>query len=535
LARAAWLLPALLVLAGPRATAVAHDAPGATASPAATATPATPDAAADDAVEAACDLLRRDRPADAAETLRRVVAQAPAAIAAWSTLGEAERKRCRLEVARTAFVRAIELDPADPAARAGLADVLLQSGEPDAALAAAQAGIDALAAEGADDGRPWRAKALALVELRRYDLALVAGRRATTLRPDDPRCAEAYASALFRSGKVEACRREYLRAVALDPRTEDATMRLGNGFGPDVRGKPWVDGCDAAAFRDALAAWDRGDLEGTMRRFLDLSAAAPLVYKYRLGLGLARVSIRRRNEAFLGGDAVALYGRLPAPPVDGVADVVRGYAGLNPAEQHVVRVAVAPARRLMPTLLAAGASHEVVPLAGELTDAPGRRALEGKSSFDGRWYAHLRGVGGADGATGAEKLRDAAEFGFNTFAHEWGHQVHRHGLSPTQQAEVAALYGRAVARNLCLDYYAASNEDEYFAQGYEAFVSVLKRGCLPETARHTRRELAWRDPALHDFLLGVLDLEHESPTVEAELLAAARGEPPPVRAEPSEK
>ncbi|MFO0932202.1 MAG: hypothetical protein U1E39_05780 [Planctomycetota bacterium] len=529
--RLRWTSACLWLASLPAATARGGEGP--TTTPAAVGV--AHEAEVDASVREARELLGADRPAAAVARLGPVVARAPRAGDAWATLGEAQRKRCQLGLARAAFERALEIDAADAAACAGLADVFLQSGEPDTALAVAQAGLDALAAAGTDDGRPWRAKALALVELRRYDLASEAGLRATALRPDDPRCAEAYASALFRSGRIDACRREYQRAVALDPRTEDATMRLGNGFGPDVRGKPWLDGEDRPRFEAALAAWDRGDLDDAMRRFLDLAAARPLVHKYRLGLGLTRVSIRRRNEAFLGGDAPALYARLPAPAVEGVEAVVLGYARLRPAEQHVVRVAVAPSRRWLPALRAAGASHEVVPLAAELTDAPSRRGLEGKASFDGRWYAHLRGVGGPDGATGEEKLREAAEFGFNTFAHEWGHQLHRHGLPAEQQARVGELYRAAVASNACLDYYAASNEDEYFAQGYEAFVSVLKRGCLPETARHTRRELARRDPALHDFLLGVLDTSHESRDVEAELLALARGEPPPVRPEPGDR
>lgn len=479
------------------------------------------------------DLLRADRPAEAAAALRAALRDAPTDADAWAALGEAERKRCRLGVAAAAFSRALETDPADPAARAGLAEVWLQSGEPERALATAQAGIDGLEALGAEDGRPWRAKALALVELRRYGLAVAAGRRATVLRPDDARCAEAYAAALFRAGRVEACRAEYLRAVALDPRTEEATLRLGNGFGPDDRERPWDGGPDEGAFRAAVAAWERGDLDDALARFLDLCERRPLAYKYRLGLGLTRVSIRRRGEAFLGGDPVSLYLRLTAPDLDGLASTVRGYERLGDVEAHVVRVAVAPSRHRLAAMRAAGASHEVVPLTGDVSDAPTRRGLRGKSTFDGRWYQHLRGVGGADGATGEEKLREAAEFAFNTFAHEWGHQVHRHGLSAAEQARVTSLYRRALAAGACLDYYAASDEDEYFAQGYEAFVSLVKRGCLPETARHTRAELRARDRPLYDFLHGVLDLSHEPPDAEADLLALARGEAPAPRPEPS--
>jgi Flp pilus assembly protein TadD len=453
---------------------------------------------------------------------------------ALDALGEVERKRCRLGLAEAAFVRALERDAADPAARAGLAEVLLLSGHPDDALAQAQMGIDELEVAGRkDDGRPWRMKALSLVELRRYDPAMDAARRAVTLRPDDARCSECLAAVLFRMGDMPACRTMYLRAVALDPRVEEANLRLGNGFGPECTERPWVDGEDASAFRDALAAWDRGDLADAEARFLDLLRRRPDSYKYRLGLGLARLAIRRRGEAWLGGDATKLYARLPAPELEGIEKLVPGYAKLGEVERHVVRVAAAPARLLIPKLLAAGATHEAVPIESDLTDSPLRAEQKTRLTFDGRWYAHLRGVGGANGATGTEKIREAAEFAFNTFAHELGHQVHRVALDKAQQDRVTALYASAKSRNGFLDYYAASNADEYFAQGYEAFVSPLKRGCLTETARHTRTELSRRDPDLLAFLREILDTSYESEETLDAIVAAARGEEEIPRPEPA--
>ena len=88
-----------------------------------------------------------------------------------------------------------------------------------------------------------------------------------------------------------------------------------------------------------------------------------------------------------------------------------------------------------------------------------------------------------------------------------------------------ALYAKAKAGAYFLDYYAASNPDEYFAQGYEAFVSPLKRGCLNETSRHTRPELVRKDPALYAFLHSVLDVSYESPEALAEVLHAAMAPP----------
>ena len=484
-------------------------------------------------VEDARQLLRENSAPLAGQVLAARTRAVPTDGAAHAALGDVERIRCRLPLARAAYARALEIDAADPVARAGLAETWLLEGRPLDALSAADRGIECLRAAGRADGRVWRVKALALVELRRYDLALAAARRGAALSPYDARCAEALAAAEFRSGRMHASTEAYLRAVRLDPRTEEGNLRLGNGFGPEQDGKPWREEAHASGFAEAMAAWDRGDLEEAERCFLDLATVAPEAYKYRLGVGLCRLSLRRRQEAALGGDATALYLLLPAPEVEGLSEVVPGYDALGEVERHVVRVATAPARPVWAAIRAAGATHEVIPLEADLTDAERRQDLAGRKTFDGRWYEHLRGVAGAQGATGEEKLREAAEFAFNTFAHEFGHQVHRHGLTVAQQADVERLYLRAVRSGCCLDYYAASNVDEYFAQGYEAFVSPMKRGCLTETARHTRDELLRRDPDLHTFLWSILDTGHERPEIVAALRASAETGIPPALPEPA--
>ena len=48
---------------------------------------------------------------------------------------------------------------------------------------------------------------------------------------------------------------------------------------------------------------------------------------------------------------------------------------------------------------------------------------------------------------------------------------------------------------------AAANEYEYFAQGYEAFISERKRPSAGLTGRHTNHELLMRDPELYRFLV----------------------------------
>jgi len=95
----------------------------------------------------------------------------------------------------------------------------------------------------------------------------------------------------------------------------------------------------------------------------------------------------------------------------------------------------------------------------------------------------------------------AARGGFHTIAHEFAHQVHLVAFGKEERLTVRRLYEAARRAGRMLDYYAAANEHEYFAQGYEAFIAERKRPSAGVTARHTRRELIARDPELYEFLM----------------------------------
>ena len=70
-----------------------------------------------------------------------------------------------------------------------------------------------------------------------------------------------------------------------------------------------------------------------------------------------------------------------------------------------------------------------------------------------------------------------------------------------------SLYKAALAEDRCLDYYAASNEAEYFGQGVEAFVSLAKRPGGETTHGHTRWELERVDPKLYAFIATLVDFD----------------------------
>ena len=58
-----------------------------------------------------------------------------------------------------------------------------------------------------------------------------------------------------------------------------------------------------------------------------------------------------------------------------------------------------------------------------------------------------------------------------------------------------------------LDYYADSNDHEYFAQGVEAYVSEEKLPDQKIASGHTRKELQQRDPALYIFIQKLAQVE----------------------------
>jgi len=96
-------------------------------------------------------------------------------------------------------------------------------------------------------------------------------------------------------------------------------------------------------------------------------------------------------------------------------------------------------------------------------------------------------------------VRDVKYLRVNILTHEFAHQVH--SLLPQElQDEIFRLYFEAKKNHRTLDFYADSNEHEYFAQGVEAYVSEEKLPDQKIANGHTRKELQQRDPALYNFI-----------------------------------
>ena len=98
----------------------------------------------------------------------------------------------------------------------------------------------------------------------------------------------------------------------------------------------------------------------------------------------------------------------------------------------------------------------------------------------------------------------------NQMAHENGHSVHDM-FDKKDMKTLTNLYKKAMRENRTLDYYAAANKYEYFAQGCDAYASIYKphKEILANSGlAHTAYELIDKDPDLFKFIKKVLKKYH---------------------------
>jgi tetratricopeptide (TPR) repeat protein len=441
-----------------------------------------------------------------------------AATSAWLRQGDAMLEREDPVGAWHAFRLARQFDAEPQPAQIGLGRAHLMLGN--SAFAASYAESALLAEPGSQEAMALCVRAL--IRARAFDDAVARAsafvRR--TLEPT-PELLAARASALFRVQRIDEAAAGYGDVLALDPLHAEGHLRLGSGLLPPVVA-PVTDDLQAAVA--AAAGGDLARAIDLLRRALAREPGHPIAHRL---LGEALLAQRTAHSMALADPAFhALAAALPVPDVRHlpVRQFVRGYDRLAPARRRVVdRTAALFATRLG-RLVAAGGRHDLLLELERTTDDDSRANLRGRRTFDGRVWDDVRGVGGIQAATGIEALDDAASFGFDTLAHEVAHQVHLFAFTPLERARIRALYQRALAAGSCLDYYAASNEAEYFGQGIEAFVSLGKRPGGETTHGHTRFELYAVDRDLHDFIAELVDHDPlQVPELRERLLAAAVG------------
>jgi len=185
-----------------------------------------------------------------------------------------------------------------------------------------------------------------------------------------------------------------------------------------------------------------------------------------------------------------------------------GIAVIGPAEvdPRAFDVAAETIRRVFANndleteLAEAGAYVIVVPRGKTVLDLPEFRCLR---DDDAAFLEDVCGVADSAGdypvATVEERdllgERSGPCRGLNILYHELGHLVDSWALAPADHLQVRYLYADAMRAGLYRGEYAATNSDEYFAEGTQAFFASAD----PEGLRD-RAWLRVYDPALYEFL-----------------------------------
>lgn len=95
----------------------------------------------------------------------------------------------------------------------------------------------------------------------------------------------------------------------------------------------------------------------------------------------------------------------------------------------------------------------------------------------------------------------------NGAGHELAHLIHFRCLSKEDASKLTSLYENAKSKDKFMDYHAAVNEEEYFAEGCEAYCDIYKPHAFllqsydySNTRAHTRFTLMQKDPELYNFI-----------------------------------
>jgi tetratricopeptide (TPR) repeat protein len=177
---------------------------------------------------------------------------------------------------------------------------------------------------------------------------------------------------------------------------------------------------------------------------------------------------------------------------------IRYYPG-----DRVIKMAVqqlGPAIAYIPFIAKMGYTYVIPPLHHDLTYAMNNPFFRNSTTFDNRQWMDIRGSGGNHASAGIEYVERGSHQERVVLLHEYVHQFHGAVLTDAQNRRIRKLYHDAMANNRTLDYYAANNESEFFAQAYEAYLTPVKVHPLNHKAMNTTADLIRKDPELYAFL-----------------------------------
>lgn len=136
------------------------------------------------------------------------------------------------------------------------------------------------------------------------------------------------------------------------------------------------------------------------------------------------------------------------------------------------------------------------------TDVPEQRNMKPKEYWDKR----ARGLGGRVTSCGEENLLNLKGDRYrneNILIHEFAHAIHEHGLralDPQFDGRLRAAFARAKDKGLWKDTYAATNANEYWAEGVQDYFDCNAPPGGVHNEINTRTELAGYDADLVELI-----------------------------------
>lgn len=191
------------------------------------------------------------------------------------------------------------------------------------------------------------------------------------------------------------------------------------------------------------------------------------------------------------------------PPEDGFFSKRLDYAGIPiKAHRDVSDEALREARQRLAMMLddlpnvranlaAAGAELHIIGKNQVTSDLPENRHLKGKP-FDGPLTVdqRTRGLGGLLTSCGEEnllRLEKDRYHGRDICVHEFAHTIHDHGMGEANRRTFQARYRQALAEGLWAGSYAATNDNEFFAETsmwyFGTHGDLAMKGAKPEVGR----------------------------------------------------
>lgn len=175
-------------------------------------------------------------------------------------------------------------------------------------------------------------------------------------------------------------------------------------------------------------------------------------------------------------------------------------------------------------LAEARATIVIIPAHTSMTDVAQFAGMRGKKTFDGRDWSNVRGSGGIKAPDGSFAIGVAEEnlvsvrgivstypTGYSIGMHELAHALQSHGMTAAQQQRLQDLYKAHAAKDpgdahdTFTEKYGASNVQEYFAQGTNAFFGKNQR-----TGHNGRAWLQQHDPDFYAFLVEMYETDFDA-------------------------